>query len=247
MHPAHFWRLLALYGLQVGCVGLLVLSTALPALGQKFQGRDNFNFREFQGKPYYFGITLGFNTSRFRPTRSGEFFLSDSIRVVESIGGPGFNLGIVTNLKIGNYFDFRFLPTLSFTERTIEYERINNDISNRRISSVFVEFPFHLRYKSAPYKDKRLFVIAGVKYGFDVASDSRSRQAESLIKISPSDFAIEYGAGVQFFLPFFIFSPEIKISHGLGNTLIYNPGLEESRVIDKLKSRTITLSLHFEG
>jgi len=247
MHIAHLRHLFSLYGLQIGLL-VLIWSTAVDsAQAQQFRGRDNYNFQDFQRKPYYFGITLGFNTSRFRATRSTEFFRSDSIRVVESIGGPGFNLGIVTNLKIGNYFDFRFLPTLSFTERTIEYQRTNNNTTQRRISSVFVEFPFHFRYKSAPFKDKRLFVIAGVKYGFDVASDSRSRQAESLIKISPSDFAIEYGAGVQFFLPFFIFSPEIKISHGLGNTLIYNPNLEESRVIDKLKSRTITISLHFEG
>jgi hypothetical protein len=90
-------------------------------------------------------------------------------------------------------------------------------------------------------------VIAGVKYSFDVASDSRSKQAETLVRISPSDFQLEYGAGLQFFFPFFIFSPELKISQGIGNTLIYNPALQESTVLEKLLSRTFTISLHFEG
>jgi hypothetical protein len=80
-----------------------------------------------------------------------------------------------------------------------------------------------------------------------VASDSRSRQAASLVKIAPNDFAFEIGAGVQMFLPFFIFSPEIKYSHGLNNILIFDEKLEESSIIEKVLSRTFTISLHFEG
>lgn len=224
---------------------LLAGSNSLEA--QKFRG--NYNFLDYQQKAYYFGITLASNTSRFKPFRSREFLESENINIVESLSGPGFNLGIVTNLKMGDYFDFRFLPTLSFAERNIEYSsKVDGAFLNqRRVESVFVEMPFHIRYKSAPFKDKRAFLIAGVKYSFDVASDSRAKNAESLVKIAPTDFAIEYGAGVQFFFPFFIFSPELKVSHGIGNTLIYNNRIEESTVLEKVLSRTFTISLHFEG
>lgn len=211
--------------------------------------RGNYNYLDFQQKPYYFGITMAANSSNYRLFRSSEFILNDSIRSVTALGGPGFNLGIVSNLKIGNYFDFRFLPTLSFAERNIAYESTveGGRIPERKIESVFVEFPFHVRYKSAPYNDMRLFVIAGVKYSFDVASESRSRSADELVKIAPNDFAIEYGAGIQFFFPYFIFSPEIKISQGMGNILLYDNNLRESRVLEKILSRTFTISLHFEG
>jgi len=37
------------------------------------------------------------------------------------------------------------------------------------------------------------------------------------------------------------------MSYGLGNVLIFDEDLEESRVIEKILSRTFTLSLHFEG
>ena len=213
------------------------------------QARGNYNFLDFQQKPYYFGITLAYNSSNFKVLQSRDFILNDSIRVVESVTGPGFNLGIITNLKIGRYFDIRFLPTLSFSERNINYAAAagGRPPFNRKIESVFVEMPFHLRYKSEPFNDIRLFVIGGVKYGFDVASDSRTRQAEELVKVSPSDFALELGAGAQFFFPYFIFSPEIKISQGLGNVLIFDDQLIESSVIEKILSRTFTLSLHFEG
>ncbi len=246
MQATYARNLFPVSGSKVILILGLALLAALPAQAQKYRG--NYNFLEFQQKPYYFGITLGYNTSTFRPFQSRDFLRSDSIQVVEGLSGPGFNLGIVTNLKIGEYFDFRFLPTLSFAERNLTYDRRTQlNASTRTISSVFVELPFHLRYKSAPFQDKRVFVIAGLKYGFDVASDSRTKQAESLVKISPNDFSLEYGAGVQFFFPFFIFSPEFKISHGIGNSLIYNNNLEESTILEKVLSRTFTISLHFEG
>ena len=211
-------------------------------------GRGNYNFLSFEQKPYYFGITLAYNTSRFKVFNSKDFISSDSISRVESVTGPGFNLGIVTNLKIGDYFDIRFLPTLSFAERNINYTPTSDNPSfNRKVESVFVEMPFHVRYKSAPYKDMRLFVIAGVKYSFDVASDSRSRQSDSLVKVAPNDFAVEAGLGAQFFFPYFIFSPEIKFSYGLNNVLILDDTLEESNVIDRILARGFTFSLHFEG
>ena len=232
-------------------MALLLLFLALPGSGQaqRFTAKGNYNFMEFQKKPYYFGITLGGNASRFKPYRSSGFIENDSLYTIESLNGPGFNLGIVANFKVGQFFDFRLLPTLSFAERKLEYQVGQSSSIPRetRVESVFVEIPFHVRYKSAPFHDMRLFVIGGVKYAFDVASNSRSRDADQLLKIAPSDYSVEYGAGVQIFFPFFIFSPEFKVSHGIGNTHIYNASLEESSVLEKLLSRTFTISLHFEG
>ncbi len=246
MQTINLRRLLYLHGYQVALALICVFFS--PALfGQG--GSKNYNFRSFQRKPYYFGITLGLNSGHFKPFQSEEFIFSDSIQTVESLSGPGFNLGIVTNLKLGEYFDLRFLPTLSFSERQIVYGKNSrvSETTQRSVESVFVELPFHVRYKSAPFNDMRLFIIGGVKYGFDVASDSRTKQAENLVRISPNDFSLEYGAGVQFFFPFFIFSPELKVSHGIGNTLIFNDNIEESTVLEKILSRTFTVSLHFEG
>ena len=248
MSITQFRNLLYLYRFQIALLGVLLCFCLSPSSVQAQNARNNYNFLDFQQKPYYFGITLGFNRANHKVFQSRTFILNDSINRVESISGPGFNLGIVTNLKIGQYFDFRFLPTLSFAERRLEFTSTSDRIlSKKPFESVFVELPFHVRYKSAPYKDKRIFVIAGVKYGFDVASESKARQRDELVKIAPTDFAGEVGVGIQFFFPYFIFSPELKFSHGLGNTLIYDGNLEQSRVIEKVLSRAFTLSLHFEG
>jgi hypothetical protein len=248
MSTSYLRNRLHLHGRQVILIVALFLGCSL-AVSAQFTGGNNYNFYDFQAKPYYFGLTLGFNSSRYTPFRSEEFIFSDSITAVQSLAGPGFNLNIVTNLKIGKYFDFRFMPGFSFAERNLNYTqnaRFTRQ-SQEKVESVFVELPFQFRYKSAPYRDKRLFLIAGVKYSFDVASESRARQAENLVRISPHDFQIEYGAGIQIFFPYFIWSPEFKISHGIGNTLLFNPNLPESTVLEKVLSRTFTLSFHFEG
>jgi len=225
----------------------ILLCTAGVLSAQRPGG--NYNFLDFNQKPYYFGITLAYNSSNFQVQQSKNFIKSDSIRLVESVTGPGFNLGIVTNLKIGDYFDIRFLPTLSFAERNINYAAVSDARPpfSRKIESVYVEMPFQARYKSEPFNDMRLYILTGVKYSFDVASESRTRQSTELVKVSPTDFSLELGAGAQFFFPYFIFSPELKFSHGLGNVLIFDSSLEEANVIEKILSRTLTLSLHFEG
>ena len=222
---------------------------SLPVAKAQFNQGKNLNYRDFQSKNYYFGITLGYNQSDFRIYHSKDFIRNDSFARAESVTGPGFNLGIVSNLRIGEFFDLRFLPTLSFVERNIRYTSPGEGdrIFQRPIESVLVEMPFHVRYKSATYHDFRLFLIAGVKYPFDVASDSRTRQAAGIVKIAPTDFQLEYGAGIQFFFPYFIFSPEFKISQGMNNVLIFNDKLEQSNVLEKVLSRTFTISLHFEG
>jgi hypothetical protein len=170
--------------------------------------------------------------------------------VTEGLGGPGLNISMVTNMKLGEYFDFRFLPGFSFVGRKLYYLGTDDQVEQvKSIEGVLVQAPLQVRFKSEPFHDMRMFVLAGAKYTYDVASNAqiRDEQAKRVLRISPHDFSLEVGAGAQFFFPFFIFSPELKYSQGIGNILIYNNELEQSTVIEKILSRTFTISLHFEG
>jgi hypothetical protein len=211
--------------------------------------KGSFNYdNKFSKKTYYFGITLGFNTSRYRIEKDLSLVNNDSVRTINSIYGPGFNLGIVANIKLGKHFDFRFLlPTLSFADRKLQYVMTDNSIVEKNIESVFLEFPVHFRYKSKPYKDFRVFVVAGVRYSIDLASNSRSRKAEDLLKLNQSDLAVELGVGFQVFFPYFILSPEIKFSYGVLDIHSRDENITFSSSIDKLFSRGFAISLHFEG
>ncbi|MCZ2340006.1 MAG: PorT family protein [Chitinophagales bacterium] len=225
--------------------GLIFLLTA-SWLHAQLRGAGNYNFTEFNRKSYYFGINIGFNNSGYKLQQSGFFINNDSIRVTEGSSEIGVNMHMVTNLKIGDYFDFRFLPGFSFAQRGFEYTPVaDGKTYTRKVESVFFELPFHLRFKSDPYKDKRMFVVAGLKYSYDVQSNSKSRK--SLIKIAPHDFQYEVGVGMQMFYPYFIFSPEIKFSRGLGNILLYDRTKNEARILENVVSQIFTISFNFEG
>lgn len=226
---------------------ILLLSILVFSFGQDLYGqvsaRDNYNYLDFQRKSFYFGMTFGTNFPSFRLNQSKVFIGNDSIQIAEGRSNGGFNLNMVTNFKMGEFFDLRFTPGFAFSYRSFLF----NDVAVKRTEAVFFELPFYVRYKSLPYKDKRIYAVGGLKYNFDVANNSNARKAETLIKISPHDFQWEVGVGMQFFYPYFIFSPEIKYGRGLGNILLYNGALNESRVLENVVSQVFTISLNFEG
>ncbi len=228
---------------------VLIATISVFNLQGQYISKNNYNYLEFQKKPYYFGITIATNYSGYKLNHSKKFILNDSIAIAESSLTPGLNVNMIANLKMGEFFDFRFTPGFAFSERNLLYKNSFSDGTEdkKRFESVFFEAPFLVRYKSLPYKDKRMFVIAGLKYSYDIANNSNSRKADSIVKISPHDFQVEGGFGMQVFFPYFIFSPEIKISQGIGNTLIYNDLIKEANVLEKLLSRVFTISFHFEG
>ncbi len=230
-------------------IALLCLAL-IPLAGSAQTNKGNHNFREFQSKAYYFGLTFGYNSSNFQIAYSKNAILNDSFRVVEGIRSSGLNVSMIANMKLGEYFDFRFLPGFSFVNHKLSYVSANSNAEQERnIESVLVQVPFQVRFKSDPFHDMRVFVLGGIKYTYDVASNARIReeQANRAILLSPHDFAVEVGGGFQFFFPFFIFSPELKYSQGIGNVLIFNPNLEQTNIAEKIFSRAFTISLHFEG
>ncbi|MEZ5014459.1 MAG: outer membrane beta-barrel protein [Chitinophagales bacterium] len=210
-----------------------------------------FNVREYENrfsiKPYHFGISLGYNTSGYRVDFNEQFINHDSILVADATNGPGFNLGIISNLRLGKYLDLRFIPSLSFAEKNLNYTYTDNTIGNQNIESIYIDFPFDVKFKSAAYKEMKVYVLGGVKYSYDLASNATARNAQELVKVRAHDVSLDYGLGFEFYFPYFIFSPEIKLSSGIVNIHAYDPNLQESAVIDKLFSRTVLFSIHLEG
>ncbi len=115
------------------------------------------------------------------------------------------------------------------------------------MSSIYLDFPVQLRFKSEPIKDFRFYVIMGGKYDYDLASNVKARQASDLIKLQRNDVAAEAGIGFMIYFPYFIMSPELKVDRGVLNILAPTPGLIYSRTLQAIYSRTITFTLNLEG
>ncbi len=251
MARTHIWYLLPLYRGKV--IALCLLCLCGVDTDAQYRGGGNINFDDYKSKDFYFGISLGLNSSKHQVFHSREFIGNPAIRLAQGAASTGFTVHGIVNYKLGDFFDFRMLPGISFTTRHLDFNEAFDPAtgittSNRKtVESTFTEIPIHIRYKSAPYKDKRAFIVGGINYSFDLSSNSQTRQADDFIRISPHEFRLEAGVGMQFFFQFFILSPELKFSQGINNTLLFNDQIIESTALEKLLSRTVTLSFHFEG
>ena len=223
------------------------ISIAVFILLVTWQAKAQFNYNEMSKKTIYFGIAMGLNVADFKIVNAPLAPQNDSIRYIRTRVGPGFNLGIIGNYQFHKYFDLRFIPTLSFSDKNIVYTDLNNKQIVKDISSIYLDFPLQLRFKSDPIKDFRIYGIAGMRYDYDLASNVKARRADDIIKLQKNDVCAELGIGVMIYFPYFILSPEFKVSRGVVNILSQTPGLIYSRTMQALYSRTFTFTLNLEG
>ncbi len=229
----------------------LFLSLAL-CLSVSCLAQREFNLEEHDYKPYYFGISLGLNRSSFHSELHPAYLNQDSIYTAEPSWSAGFNLGLSATVRLSNRLEFRFNPQLIFTERNIQYTLRYPDLDNaytvqKKVESVITTFPFQLRFLSDRIGNFKVYMMGGVKYDMDLASNAKARKADDMLRIAGSDFGIEAGIGFKFYRPSFIFAPEIKISNGLGDLHSRSERLNYSSVIDRLQSRMIVFTIHLEG
>ncbi len=205
------------------------------------------NLPNYDNKPIHFGFLIGLNTLDFKLTPVSN--VEDELFVIQSQNQKGFNLGVVSNMRLGNNLDFRFIPTLSLAERRIFYTLNDNTVltdENKKIESTFIEFPVSIKYKSSRYNNGRAYIMTGLKYSLDLASQRNiDDEGLEIVKIKKDDFLYEIGLGLDFYLPYFKFSPELKANFGLTN-LVVNDGSIYSRSIKGMKTRGFSISFTFE-
>lgn len=218
------------------------------------QLRNTYNLPSHDDKLYYFGIVLGYNTSHYRISHSPYFLAQDTIQSVNGLNSGRIHLGIMANLQLSKRWDVRFYPlNLIFSEKKFQYDLKYPDMGEsalqktQKVESIVMSFPLQVRLKSDRINNFRVYTLAGVKFDYDLASKSGTTNSENLVKVNKTDFGVEAGIGFQFFSKYVIVSPEIKISQGLNNVHFKDPGLKYSNVIDRMNSRMILFSLHFEG
>lgn len=229
---------------------VLVLLLSVAATSQA-QRRVQLNLPKYDLKKYHFGFILGVNQMFFSMDRVPEYEALDSLYILESSPETGFNIGIVSNLRLSEHWDLRFIPTLSFGERNIHYTFLLDDEQYfeeiKKIESTHIDFPFNLKFKANRVNNFRAYVLSGVKFSVDLASQAKKKEQddELRVKLERDDMALEFGVGFDFYTNFFKFGTEVKMSYGVRNMLrqennIYTRGLEG------LRSKIFQVSLTFE-
>lgn len=230
----------------------LILCSFLLMAGLDAQSQKELYRQDHDNMDYYFGLTLSYNTSNLKTTKSTKFLASDSIMVSEPGSSGGVALGLMGTLRIDDHFQFRVNPQLiiggsKFISYSLTHTKPGESSFQKQIlPSNIVSFPFQIKFNSDRIGNFRTYMLGGIKYDIDLASNSTARNADDIIKLKRYDFGIEAGIGFNFYLPFVTISPELKISNGLSNLHQLDPALKYSNILDKIQSRMIVFSIHFE-
>jgi len=205
------------------------------------------NLPRYDHQKIHFGFTLGVNALNFNIKKNNNTLNNDSLLTLYTQDQKGFNLGIVSNLRLGKYTDLRFIPALVFGERLLKYNFRNSDDSKtKRIESTLIDFPIYIKYKSERYNNFRTYIISGIKYSLDIASqDKIDDNGEEIVKLKKNDLMGEIGFGIDFYLEYFKFSTQIKLSHGILNLLAQDQSVY-TQSINKLTTSGWIFSVTFE-
>ena len=229
---------------------LVLISTVSLAQQEK-----PMNYRRFDERVLHFGFMLGLNTSDFTLYPKLNAYADYGLKSITTDATPGGQVGIVSTLKLGTpVVRLRFIPTLSFQERVINYvfenpDPLGKDILNQeRINSTNLDFPLMFQFRTLRVNNFAAYVLAGGQYSIDLQSQEEASQnyIDPFIKIKKHDVHGQVGAGLEFFAPYFKFGMELKFSHGFINSFIQD-NTDVSDPIDRLYNRVWWVSFIFEG
>lgn len=227
------------------------------------------NLPKYDRSTWHFGFILATNTMFFTAETKAGYrdikysqdespdIFGDSLYLYGLNPKPtyGFTIGIVANLRVAKYVDLRFVPSLAFGERYLNYSIYryqNNEPAlveiKKSIASTCVLLPLHFKYKSARANNFRAYVLGGINYSIDLASQSKNRDeegSETILKLYRNDLMFDIGVGGDFYTTFFKFGIELKMSYGI-NDLLKSEGNIYTEGIERLNNKMFQLALTFE-
>jgi hypothetical protein len=225
------------------------LSSFIFANAQKAKVKND---PEYDERPVHFGYTMGLNYMDFRFGRTYNSTVNDTLYA--DLGQPmlGFQVGIISDYRLGEYFNLRFLPSFNFGQRNIGfYNKEGRTNKVMKLESSMLDFPLLIKYKAKRINNYRPYLIAGASARYDLAAKKNYDEEQGIyILLKPLDVYFECGFGIDYYLPFFKFSTEIKASFGILDVLNKNKTStshpEYLNSLTKLNSNIIMFSLHFE-
>ncbi len=262
--------------LKILAVALLLAATVIPAQAQR---RVVTYLPKYEQEPYHFGFLLAFNQMSYtiktvenyqnlpQPANAwpnGNYSIPSTQNLyvfnVETQQTPGFTVGILGSKRLGRYFDLRFIPSLSFSERRLHYNIgiLDNDGNmemkafTKSIGTTFVEFPLNIKYRSKRYNNIGAYVFGGINPKLDLASQKDNKETDGQgnefinnLVTKRFDIAGELGAGFDFYNQWFKMGIEVKMSYGMLD-IVKNEAYIYTAPIDQLRNKLFQVSVLFE-
>ena len=207
---------------------------------EKLLNRENNDMRTLS-----WGYFLGFNSYDYNFDYK-EQTQGDNTDVLVT-GEGGFNVGLLGNLRISNYFDLRLEPGLSFTKRNFIFPGFEEDKDKiREVKATYIHIPLLLKVSTKRLNNIKPFLIGGFSTSFNLASNEDNPEDNSTgqFRSTASNYNYELGFGIDIYLYYFKFTPSIRGVFGLNDELVRdkNPNSAWTSNIEKMSSRGVFIN-----
>lgn len=225
---------------------LLLLSVGfqLQAQFHVFSRDPIVNMETFQKQRLHWGYFLGFNMYDFKIDYKED---APEIQVESPLS---FNVGLVGNLRLHEYFDLRLEPGLYYTQRNLTFPGLENPRDRlREVKSTYIHIPLLLKFSSLRIGNLRPYLTGGFSASYNLSSNFNSQEDnyEQRFRMNQITYNYELGFGVDIFMEWFIFSPSIRGVFGLQNELIPDNNSDSPWTgnVDAMRTRAIFVNFTF--
>lgn len=239
---------------------LLVLCViTASAQQQKVQNRPYTDLRKI-----HFGVLVGTHLQDLEFVNRGPQMVTaddgttgqQTIVMDQDRWDAGFTVGVLAELRLSTYFQFRVAPAMYFGTRHLMLHNItkldgdgNPTEKTQELKTAYISTAFELIAAAPRFNNHRPYVMVGINPMLNL-----SGKDDDIVKLKSSDAYLELGLGCDFYLPFFKLRPELKFMYGLSNCLDTKHGekmrnselIPYANSVTEAHSKIIALSFYFE-
>lgn len=201
----------------------------------------------YDRRPIRFGFGIIGNSATMKFAANDENLNYDSLKNIESVPYYGFGLGGLVNFRLADRWDLKTMLNIQFARRDLNYHFKNDVLKTAELESTYMEIPLSFEYKSDRHKNIRLYLLGGVTYRFDFSSDIETDRSNTkpIVALYPNTMSYDVGVGLDIYFEYFKFSPELKLSNGIGNQMVPDEFIY-STSLKRISPKLIQFSLIFQ-
>lgn len=193
------------------------------ASSQLFTKEKLSNNENFDKAKISWGYYLGINSYDF------NFDYQQDLSDVQVEKTSGFNVGLIANLRINDFFDLRFEPGLIMSNRNLSYNpndfgdsEFLENIHLREVKSTYIHFPLLLKISTKRLNNFKPFITTGVSTAINLSSNEKNLADNSSgqFRTKKNMFFYELGFGIDLYLEWFKFTPSIRGVFAISDELI---------------------------
>ena len=178
---------------------------------------------------------------------------------IETVKTFGFNVGLVGDIRVNDFINFRLEPGLVIAARTLNYpenyfegipeEDLNNSDFIREVKSTYIYIPLIMRLSTQRLNNFKPFITLGIATSLNLSSNEKNPEDNSggEFRTTKSTQFYDIGFGIDFYLQWFKFTPSIRGIFALNDELVkdVDPNSPWTGNINSMKTRGVFINFTF--